>query len=160
MCIRHFNKSEWIWVGERYCVIVVFLGNIKSYRTLNLVLYPNIKPNTTFIWCLQHILVDGVIIFGKIFMMKISTYLVHHTSYTYCEAQARVRQGSAREGKGWPLRRKALKLKTLAKSLAYTKVGCHRKSHYAWLMAWWGPGEAGGGKRRCVGLLGVKLGSL
>ena len=32
----------------------------------------------------------------------------------YCEAQARVRQGSARDGKGWPLRRKALKLKTLA----------------------------------------------
>ena len=29
-------------------------------------------------------------------------------------AQARVRQGSARDGKGWPLRRKALKLKTLA----------------------------------------------
>ena len=32
----------------------------------------------------------------------------------HCEAQARVRQGSARDGKGWPLRRKALKLKTLA----------------------------------------------
>ena len=32
----------------------------------------------------------------------------------FCEAQARVRQGRARDGQGWPLRRKALKLKTLA----------------------------------------------
>ena len=28
-------------------------------------------------------------------------------SFFFCEAQARVRQGSARDGKGWPLRRKA-----------------------------------------------------
>ena len=49
----------------------------------------------------------------------------------YCEAQARVRQGSARDG---PIRRKALKLKPEPR--AYIKVGCHhpptttRKSHY------------------------------
>ena len=40
-----------------------------------------------------------------------------------CEAQARVRQGSARIGKEWPLRRKALKLEPLPR--AYIKVGCH-----------------------------------
>ena len=34
----------------------------------------------------------------------------------YCEAQART-------GKGWPLRRKTLKLKPLPR--AYIKVGCH-----------------------------------
>ena len=50
--------------------------------------------------------------------------------YTFVnsEAQARVRQGSA---KGWSLRRKASKLKLEPR--AYTKVGCHhpptRKSH-------------------------------
>ena len=38
----------------------------------------------------------------------------------YCEAQARVRQGRARKDKGWPLRRKASKLKPLPR--AYTKV--------------------------------------
>ena len=41
-----------------------------------------------------------------------------------CEAQARVRQGSARDG---PLRRKALKLKPLPR--AYIKVGCHHHHH-------------------------------
>ena len=66
-------------------------------------------------------------------------------------------KGQARMGKGWPLRRKALKLKPLPR--AYTKVGCHhplpttRKSNYTWLMAWWWPGEVGGGKGRCVGLI-------
>ena len=39
----------------------------------------------------------------------------------FCEAQARVRQGSARYGKGWQSRRKALKLKPLP--WAYTKFG-------------------------------------
>ena len=42
-----------------------------------------------------------------------------------CEAQARVRQGSARDG---PLRRKALKLKPLPR--AYIKVGCHPPTHH------------------------------
>ena len=43
-------------------------------------------------------------------------------------------EGQARIGKGWPLRRKASKLKPEPR--AYTKVGCHppppptRKSHY------------------------------
>ena len=41
----------------------------------------------------------------------------------FCEAQARVRQGRARDGQWWPVRRKALKLKPLPR--AYIKVGCH-----------------------------------
>ena len=75
-------------------------------------------------------------------------------------------KGQARMGKGWPLRRKALKLKPLPR--AYTKVGCHhppppppsRKFNFTQLMARWGSGEAGGGKGRCVGSLWVTLGSL
>ena len=43
------------------------------------------------------------------------------TAENFCEAQARVRQGSARDGQGWPLRRKASKLKPLPR--AYIKVG-------------------------------------
>ena len=35
-----------------------------------------------------------------------------------------------------------------------------RKSQYTCLMAWWWPGEASGGKGRCVGSLWVTLGSL
>ena len=46
-----------------------------------------------------------------------------HVYSDFCEAQARVRQGRARKGKGWPLRQKASKLKPLPR--AYTKVGCH-----------------------------------
>ena len=46
-----------------------------------------------------------------------------HVYSDFCEAQARVRQGRARKGKGWPVRQKASKLKPLPR--AYTKVGCH-----------------------------------
>ena len=71
-------------------------------------------------------------------------------------------EGQARIDKGWPVRRKASMLKPEPR--AYTKVGCHlpttRKFQYTWLMAWWWPGEASGGKGRCVGSLWVTLGSL
>ena len=74
-----------------------------------------------------------------------------------CSFIMKLRQGKghARIGKGWPLRRKALKLKPLHR--AYTKVGCHppppptRKFNFPQLMARWGSGEVGGGKGRCVG---------
>ena len=76
----------------------------------------------------------------------------------YCEAQARI-------GKGWPSRRKALKLKALPR--AYTKFGCHpppatthQTFNFTQLMARWRAGEVGGGKGRCVVSLWVTLGSL
>ena len=62
--------------------------------------------------------------------LYIFSIYVHYIVY-FCEAQARVRQGSARNGKEWQSRRKASKLKPLPR--AYTKVGCHpptRKSQY------------------------------
>ena len=84
----------------------------------------------------------------------------------YCEAQARVRQGRARKGKGGQSRRKASKLKPLPR--AYIKVGCHppplppptHKFNFTQLMVRQWLGEVGGGKRRCVGSLWATLGSL
>ena len=49
-------------------------------------------------------------------------------------------KGQARTDKGWPLRRKALKLKTLPRPRAYIKVGfhlptTHQKFNFTQLMA-------------------------
>ena len=47
--------------------------------------------------------------------LDVRSFKVHKIFiFGYCEAQASVRQGLARDGKGWPLKQKALKLKTLA----------------------------------------------
>ena len=82
----------------------------------------------------------------------------------YCEAQARVRQGSARDGSQGE-RPQSLKpcLELTLKLVATTHHHHHpptRKSHYSSLMARQLSGEAGGGKGRCVGSLWVTLGSL
>ena len=66
----------------------------------------------------------------------------------YCEAQARVRQGSARDGSQGE-RHQSL---NPCLELTLKLVAPHpptRKSHYAWLMAWQLSGEVGGGKGRC-----------
>ena len=62
----------------------------------------------------------------QIILSKSGTYFNLHICY--CEAQARVRQGSARNGKEWQSRRKASKLKPLPR--AYIKVGCHPPTHH------------------------------
>ena len=54
-------------------------------------------------------------------VIEIAMQLLCFQWSVYCEAQARI-------GKGWPLRRKASKLKALPR--AYIKVGCHPPTHH------------------------------
>ena len=76
-------------------------------------------------WIKQELLVDSHFVLinheHNLLKSKIENY-AKDIIINNCEAQARVRQGS-----GWPLRRKASKLKPKLK--AYIKVGCHLHTH-------------------------------
>ena len=105
-----------------------------------------------FLWILAVVVVLLVVVVGCV-------YLGSCIRKDFCEAQARVRQGSARNGPqgkrpqslNWSLE---LTLKLVA------TFPPTQKSHYTSLMARQLSGEAGGGKGRCVGSLWVTLGSL
>ena len=82
-----------------------------------------------------------------------------------CEAQARVRQGSARDGSQGERSQRLnpcleLTLKLVATHHHHPPPTTTQKSHYSSLMARQLSGEVGGGKGRCVGSLWVTLGSL
>ena len=81
----------------------------------------------------------------------------------YCEAQARVRQRSARDGSQGERPQSLNPCLELALKLVATNQPTHpptRKSQYTSLMARWCSGGLGGGKGRCVGSLWLTLGSL
>ena len=71
----------------------------------------------------------------------------------YCEAQARVRQVSARDGS--PERPQSLNpcLELTLKLVATTTHHHHHKFNFTQLMARWRSGEVSAGKERCVGSL-------
>ena len=92
-------------------------------------------------------------------------YDVIKISEDFCEAQARVRQGLARDGnQGERPQSLNPSLELTLKLVATTHHHHHhpptRKSHYTQLMARWGSGGIAGGKGTCVGSLWITLGSL
>ena len=76
---------------------------------------------------------------------------------SYCEAQARVRQGLARDG---PLGERPQSLNPSLELTLKLVATHHQKFNFTQLMATLCPGEAVGGKGRCVGSLWVTLGTL
>ena len=81
----------------------------------------------------------------------------------YCEAQARVRQGSARDGSQGKMPQSlnpSLELKLKLVATTTTTTPQHPEVSFHPLMARQRPGEASGGKGRCVGSLWDTLGSL
>ena len=78
--------------------------------------------------------------------------------FLFCEAQARVRQGSARDGIQGE-RPQSLN-PSLELTLKLVATHHHQKFNFTQLMATLCPGEVVRGKGRCVGSLWVTLGSL
>ena len=89
----------------------------------------------------------------------------HQTPDTYCEAQARVRQGSARDGPQGERPQSLnpcleLTLKLVATITHHHPPPTTNMFNLTLLIARWGLGGLCGGKGRCVGSLWVTLGSL
>ena len=78
--------------------------------------------------------------------------------YCNCEAQARVRQGSARDGCQGERPQSSNPCLELTLKLVATTT--HHKFNFNQLMARWGSGGLGGGKGRCAGSLWVTPGPL